>query len=774
VSSATTPRNERSAGATVAVGQQRLATLALLALLLAVGGIPLLAFEGAAWAFWWSDFFWVLVIGATAAKCFRTTRLLAGYERAGWLWISWACLIYMASQLIWAFYEVVLGVPNPIPSPADLGYFATPLCLMVGIWLYRTQNPAADVMLVQLGNFGIIVAAILLANLILFLQPIHAANLGAEGPLLLAYVVIATSVFAYVLFNVWFYLRGYKRLVLMPLLLGVGTLAATDYLTTAEYLSGQYASSAFSNWGYLLAFAFIYWAASEQDALARTSLEDVPARGIEERARQWETLLPPIATAGVLAVALTHRDRLDAELVPYAASALTLFIASLGVRDWWSHRVEARLREQTRSGEERLKESEARLIEKNEELARANRELSEEMQARMRIQEELRQSQKMEALGHLTGGVAHDFNNLLAIVLGNLELLSQRLASDSPEQALASEASSAAERGAALTGRLLAFSRKQTLSPHPIDVRRLLEGMRGLLESTLSEAIRVEIRVEEDLWNCMADPAQLENSILNLAINARDAMSGGGRLVLEASNLRLDEAGAAEQTGARPGSYVAISVRDSGVGISGEILSRVFDPFFTTKEVGAGSGLGLSMVYGFARQSGGYVSIHSEVNMGTDVRICLPRTQAPPLCVDAADSDLIPSGNGESVLLVEDEPAVRRLVVSNLHDLGYDVVEVGDGSEALAILHEGRHFDLLLSDYVLPGGYSGLELAREVVRRRPGVKILLMSGYAADAPTREELLAQRVALLPKPFRKSELARMLRSALEAEPQKTQPV
>jgi len=735
--------------------------------MLGVGAVLLLLYARSDWSVFWVDVFWVLVVGATGVKCVDTTRALRGHERRGWLCISVACLAYLISECLWSFYELILDISLPVPSPADIGYAASPLLLMVGIWLYRTKTLTLDAALVQLGNFGIIIAASFVANLILFRDSIGAS--GGDGRVLavIAFVVIASSAFVFVLFNVWFYLSGRRRFVMTPLLLGVGALAASDYLTSVEFIAGTFASTALSNWGYILAFGFIYWAAFEQDVLTASAPVDAPPLELADRARQWETLLPPVVTLGVLALAIVHVDDLDPVLVFYGSGAALLFVVPLGVRDWWSHRIEVRLREQGKAGEERLQESAARLTAKNEELASANRELRDEMKMRIRAQEELRQSQKMEALGHLTGGVAHDFNNLLAVVLGNLELLSYRLDPEGEEQAYANEASAAAERGAALTRRLLAFSRKQPLAPQPVEVGTLLEGMRGLLESTVSEAIRVEIRVQEDLWYCMADPAQLENSILNLAINARDAMRSGGNLALEVSNLTIDEDRASTQSDIEAGSFVAITVRDSGVGIPTDVLSRVFDPFFTTKEVGAGSGLGLSMVYGFARQSGGHVSIHSEEDMGTEVRIILPKTDASATSSDLADPDVIPRGDGESVLLVEDESAVRKLIVSFLEDLNYVVAEVGNGSEALAILHEENHFDLLLSDVVLPGVYSGADLAREVIRRRPGVKVLLMSGYATDVRDREDLAGRDFALLHKPFKKGDLARRLRAILGAE-------
>jgi signal transduction histidine kinase len=764
---------ETSSGAAVSgiprgtATMDRGATLALLALAVVLGAAPLFLLRGSVWAVWWANWYWTTAGAVTAWKCFDIARQLDGHERKAWLWIGLAFVAYSVASATWAVYEQFLKIPTPVSSPADIGYYLCPLLLMVGIWLYRTRTPTLGATLIQLGNFGIIVAAIFLANLILFYETFSALDVFGTGGALFGYAVIATSVFLFVVFNVVFCLRGRKRLVMMPLLFAVGTLAMTDYWSTFEIISNTYSSGAIGNCGYLLVFALTYWAAFEQDQLRGASAQDVRPQAIEERARQWETLLFPIATAGVLIVAIARRENLSPALAPYAASALLLFVVSLALRDWWTQRLEAQLSEHAEKSEAQIQESEARLLEKNRELAAANRELRDEMQARMRVQEELRHSQKMEALGHLTGGVAHDFNNLLAVVLGNLELLSPKLDGESPEYTLASEATGAAERGAALTQRLLAFSRKQNLTPRPIDVRALLEGMRSILESTLSEAIRLEIRTQEDLWPCMADNAQLENAILNLVINARDAMGAGGGLTLEASNLTLDETWAAAHSDARAGSYVAISVRDSGAGIPAEALPRVFDPFFTTKEVGAGSGLGLSMVYGFAVQSGGFVSLESEVDLGTEVQICLPRIPTAEVAGGTQDSDAIPRGNGESVLLVEDEPTVRKLLVRTLEDLGYAVTQAEDGAAALEILHEDHPVDVILSDVILPGAYSGPNLIGEVARRRPGVKALLISGYASGVLERSEASLEDVKLLQKPFRKGELARSLRAVLDAK-------
>jgi signal transduction histidine kinase len=630
---------------------------------------------------------------------------------------------------------------------------------MAGIWLYHERNTGLGANLTQLGNFGIILAANYTANLIVFHERFVSATSFATGTSLLMYVVVATSVFVFVAFNVAFYLQGRKRLVMMPLLLALGILALTDYTASLALVSGTYTSNAMLNWGYLWVFVLAYWAAFEQDQLRGISGPPPTAEDLMRRARQLETLLPPVAIVVVVTVALTFRDNLTPDLAPFAAVGLLLFVASLALRDWWNRRVEVALLEQAERGESRL------LLEKNRELAEANRELLEEMQARMRIQEELRHSQKMEAVGHLTGGVAHDFNNLLAVILGNLELLEQHLDAESQEFALTKEATRAAARGAALTQRLLAFSRKQQLAPRPLDVRALLEEMRSLLESTLSEAIRLEIPTREDLWLCMADSVQLENAILNLVINARDAVGSGGRIVVEATNLSLDDTQTAAYSDAQAGSYVAISVRDSGTGIPAEILPRIFDPFFTTKEVGEGSGLGLSMVYGFARQSGGFVSLQSEVGLGTEIQICLPRVEVQQERRVTGHSDVVVRGGGESVLLVEDDPTVRKLFASTLEGLGYRVIQAEDGGEALAILREDEPVDVILSDVVLPGTYSGPDLIREVGRRRPGVKPLLMSGYASGTFDRSESMLDGVRLLHKPFKKGELARVMRAVID---------
>jgi CheY-like chemotaxis protein len=375
----------------------------------------------------------------------------------------------------------------------------------------------------------------------------------------------------------------------------------------------------------------------------------------------------------------------------------------------------------------------------------------------------------MEAVGQLTAGVAHDFNNLLTVVLGNAEMIKSNHQGDADAKA-ADTMIRAATRGAELTSRLLAFSRRQPLSPEPVDVASLVAGMTDMLRRTLGETIEIEHRVTGDPWPVEADPNQLENAILNLAINARDAMSGGGALILESADARLDAAAAAaaaERIGAGAGDYVAISVTDDGAGMSPEMRRRVFEPFFTTKEVGKGSGLGLSMVYGFVAQSGGGVSIDSEPGRGTKVTLYLPRAAEPAREAPAGRAAEIPRGRGESLLLVEDEADVKALTSTMLRDLGYDVHEAGDASEALAALERIPRLDILVADVVLPGGMSGPELVDQVRSGRAGVKALFLSGYP-DRPGRpKNSRSDGIELLSKPFSRSDLARMVRDILDGK-------
>jgi PAS domain S-box-containing protein len=381
---------------------------------------------------------------------------------------------------------------------------------------------------------------------------------------------------------------------------------------------------------------------------------------------------------------------------------------------------------------------------------------------------QLRQAQKMEAVGQLTGGVAHDFNNLLAVVLGNLDLIADILDHNHPASELIEKAIGAAERGANLTQRLLAFSRKQALQPEIIDCGNIINSIEELLRRTLGETIDIETSTVSDLWLCAADPSQLENSLLNLAINARDSMPRGGKLTIEVANAQLDDDYAAAQADVEPGEYVMVAVSDTGVGIPPNLLGRVFDPFFTTKQVGQGSGLGLSMVYGFAKQSGGHTAVYSEFGEGTTVKLYLPcshesRTSSPRDVQTHAE----PTGRDETVLVVEDDPGVRTLTITLLGNLGYTVLEAGTAAAALAELERSSHIDLVLTDVVLPEGMNGRELADEVRRRRPDSRILYMSGYTENAIDHQQRLDPTANLIQKPFRKRDLATKVRQALDQE-------
>jgi signal transduction histidine kinase/ActR/RegA family two-component response regulator len=378
----------------------------------------------------------------------------------------------------------------------------------------------------------------------------------------------------------------------------------------------------------------------------------------------------------------------------------------------------------------------------------------------------LRQSQKMEAVGQLTGGVAHDFNNLLTVIIGNSELVADGLRDRPALRKMVETTVKAAERGAELTSRLLAFSRRQALDPKPSDVNRQIAGMDSMLRRTLGEHIEIELVRGGGLWKAMVDPGQLENAILNLCLNARDAMQKGGRLTIETANAHLDSAYAASQSEVEPGQYVMIAVSDTGAGMDAATLERAFEPFFTTKDVGKGSGLGLSMVYGFVKQSRGHVRIYSEPGHGTTVKLYIPRADgdeaADAAAASAADAAL---GSGR-ILLVEDDELVRENAAEQLRSLGYEVVAAGSGREALAVLEKGEAFDLLFTDVVMPGGMNGRELAERALLLRPGLPVLYTSGYTENAIVHHGRLDRGVDLLAKPYRRQDLAAMVRAVRAA--------
>jgi two-component system CheB/CheR fusion protein len=379
--------------------------------------------------------------------------------------------------------------------------------------------------------------------------------------------------------------------------------------------------------------------------------------------------------------------------------------------------------------------------------------------------DQLQRAQKMEAVGQLTGGLAHDFNNLLTVVIGNLELLDMRIDDDNLRQLL-NEALEASNLGAALTSQLLSFSKSQSLAPEPMALNALVETMQPLLKRTLSGNIRIETFLRDDLDQTMADPGLIESAILNMAINARDAMPDGGTLTIETRNTYLDEDYAATQVDVTPGPYVVLSVTDTGSGMDAEVLEKAFEPFFTTKAPGSGSGLGLSMIYGFAKQSGGHVALYSEPGHGTTINLFLPPTQKKP----ADKRDVRPTQTGasqtETILVVEDEVTVRRLTVNRLQELGYQVLSAPDGPEAIRMLKEHDQIDLVLSDIVMPGGMTGFDVADQALALRPQLKILLATGYAKGAETEQGgSKAQRYPILRKPYNLVDLSKALRELLD---------
>ncbi|MGC1464543.1 MAG: PAS domain S-box protein [Pseudolabrys sp.] len=379
------------------------------------------------------------------------------------------------------------------------------------------------------------------------------------------------------------------------------------------------------------------------------------------------------------------------------------------------------------------------------------------------LEQQLRQSQKMDAIGQLTGGVAHDFNNMLTVITGTIDILAEGVA-DKPElAAIAKLISEAADRGAELTSHLLAFARKQPLQPRKTNVNVAAKDAATLLRPTLGEHIEVQWDLEDDTWPAMVDPAQLVTAILNLAVNARDAMETGGKLTFETANVHLDEEYASRHSEVTAGPYVMFAVSDTGPGIPAAIQQKVFEPFFTTKEVGKGTGLGLAMIYGFVKQSGGHIKLYSEEGQGTTFKIYLPRADKE-VGPGAADAPVSIDGGNETILVVEDDPTVRISVTTQLKSLGYQTKTASNATEALAMIKRGEKFDLLFTDLVMPGLMNGRQLAEEAAKLRAPLKVLFTSGYTQDAAIHHGRLARGVLLLPKPYRKADLARMIRRAL----------
>jgi signal transduction histidine kinase/ActR/RegA family two-component response regulator len=416
---------------------------------------------------------------------------------------------------------------------------------------------------------------------------------------------------------------------------------------------------------------------------------------------------------------------------------------------------------------------EARIAERTQDLRSAMQRLQDETRERQAAEEALRQAQKMEAVGQLTGGIAHDFNNLLQGITGSLDLLKLRLQLGKLENIdkLISGAMHSAQRAAGLTHRLLAFSRRQPLDPRPVKVNQLVASMEELLRRTLGESIRLELVLAGGLWTTLCDPHQLESAILNLCINARDAMPHGGRLTIETSNAWLDDMYVQQFQEVKPGQYVCVSVTDTGEGMPPDVLGKAFEPFFTTKPIGQGTGLGLSMIYGFAKQSAGHANLYSEPGHGTTARIYLPRHHG-----EASVPEPVPqigeehqSLRGEVVLVVEDEPVVRSLVIDVLVGLGYRTLEAADGAAAMRILESKQRIDLLVTDVGLPV-MNGRQVYDAAAATRPGLKVLFMTGYAENATLSNGFLSPGMEMIAKPFSMEKLARRISGLLETEPQK----
>ena len=404
-------------------------------------------------------------------------------------------------------------------------------------------------------------------------------------------------------------------------------------------------------------------------------------------------------------------------------------------------------------------------------VAERTKELHDELVRRDQMQAALVKSQRLEAIGQLTGGVAHDFNNLLTVISGNHELLQARL-TEPKSLELLRRSHEAADMAARLTSRLLTFARRRRLEPVTLQLNDLVLNMSELLRRTLGEPITLKTVLAGDLWSTRVDPSEIENAVLNLAINARDAMPDGGRLVIQTENASIDPGTSRAEVGQKPGDFVRVSVTDTGVGMPPDVLAKAFEPFFTTKEGGRGTGLGLSTIYGFAQQSGGFAQIYSELGEGTTVNIYLPRTDAAaPAISEKMPEDILFSEHGECILVVEDNEAVREVAMQRLEGLGYAVLEAASGASAIAVLEQGAPVAVVFSDVVMTGGISGFDLARWIGQHRPEAGVLLTSGFSAEALEDKAGGGHAIKLLRKPYSRRELSVALRQALSTRPAKT---
>jgi signal transduction histidine kinase len=690
----------------------------------------------------WADMSWTIAALVVGLKSLFTAEKQRGLYRTAWTLWGLGCLSWFLGMLVWDYLELVKKVVTPFPSFSDIGYLTFTLFFIGGMFYYRSSVPTVPITLAEVGNLGIILCTLVIVEQIILFKPLKASSESWFYQVTaVMYPVLYISAFLFGLVCFWLYVRGGQRKVLLLILLGIAVHAFVNTLYAYSLLGKTYEAGAYFDIYWIIGFAFIYWAASEQDDVKDgTAHVSEQQQQVERWSGEWEAFIPAVALLFILFVGFLFRKDLDTSLLYCIFPAGIVWILFLAIKGWWDHRLE-RMQFQGRL---------------------------HAVEALQQSQEQLRQAQKMEAIGRLSGGIAHDFNNLLTAIQGYGEILEERLDPNHPLKRYAGEILKAAEMGATLTRQLLVFSRRQVSDVVVLDLNEVIRNMEAMLQRIVGEDIRLVVLLHPSPACIKTDRGQMEQVIMNLVINARDAMPNGGQIKIETSHVDPGEdrfPRNPDHDELRAISHVMLSVSDGGIGMDKEIQSHIFEPFFTTKDSKRGTGFGLSTVYAIVKQCGGQIQVFSEPGWGTAFNIYFPKVEESSEVDPRGEVGERTSTGLETILVVEDDPVLRDLIRESLRIRGYRVLEAGQGQEALErFLNYPESISLLVTDVVMPG-MNGPALVQKLLPCRPGMKVLFISGYTGEASDHMKIMEWEVPFLQKPFTPSSLARKVREVLD---------